>query len=122
MAQKILVAEDDRSICELYRHVLEGNGYKFECAYDGVEALAKAESFKPDLVIMDVNMPQMNGWQLLSAWKASPRTAQVPVIMCTDQNSFFEIERALEMGAKGYITKPILAERILKKITEVLKV
>ncbi|MFH1368388.1 MAG: response regulator [Elusimicrobiota bacterium] len=118
--KKILLVEDERAVCELMRHVLEGHGYKFESAFNGIEALQKIDNISPDLVIMDINMPQMDGWQALTALKSSPKTSQIPVIMCTEENSFADIEKANDLGCESYITKPITAERVLKKIKEAL--
>lgn len=119
--KKVLLVEDDRVICDLLKHVLEGNGYAFESAFNGVEGLAKIGKFDPDAVILDVNMPQMDGMQVLTALKTSPKTAEIPVIMCTDRNSFRDIDEADVLGADAYVTKPVVPERILSKLTELLK-
>lgn len=118
--KRVLLVEDDRGISELVKHMLNGHGFKCESAFNGIEALQQVESFKPELVIMDVNMPQMDGWQTLAAIKSSPKTSGIPVIMCTEKNSFSDIEKANDLGCQGYITKPITHERLLKKIEEVI--
>jgi CheY-like chemotaxis protein len=119
--KKVLLMEDERVVCELLKHVFEGNGYTFASAFNGMEGLAKIEEFSPDVIIMDVNMPQMDGWQTLSALKSSPKTSAIPVIMCTAKNAFADIEQANELGCQGYVTKPIIPERILRKVAEVLR-
>jgi CheY-like chemotaxis protein len=119
--KRVLMVEDDRVICDLMKHVLEGNGYVFDSAYNGVEGLEKMGKFQPDVVILDVNMPRMDGMQLLTAIKTSPKTSEIPVIMCTDRNSFKDIDQADVLGADAYIPKPVVPERILNKLTELLK-
>ena len=119
-AKKVLLMEDERVICELLKHVFEGNGYVFASSFNGMEGLAKVEEFSPDVIIMDVNMPQMDGWQTLSALKSSLKTSAIPVIMCTAKNAFSDIEQANELGCQGYVTKPIIPERILRKVSEIL--
>jgi chemosensory pili system protein ChpA (sensor histidine kinase/response regulator) len=83
--------------------------------------LEKVAQFIPDLVLLDVNMPQMDGWQLLKALKSSPATSTIPVIMCTERNLIREIEEAGALGADGYILKPFEVERVVRKVEETLK-
>jgi two-component system chemotaxis response regulator CheY len=118
--KKILIVEDERSVSALLRHVLQGHGYEVDCAFDGLEGLEKIQAASPHLVILDVNMPRMDGWQLLTSLKASPVTRSIPVVMCTEQNLIKEIERADELGADGYILKPFIMERVLSKIDALL--
>jgi DNA-binding response OmpR family regulator len=118
--KKILIVEDERSVSALLRHVLQGHGYEVDCAFDGLEGLEKIQAESPHLVILDVNMPRMDGWQLLTSLKASPVTRSIPVVMCTEQNLIKEIERADELGADGYILKPFIMERVLSKIDALL--
>jgi CheY-like chemotaxis protein len=118
--KKILVIDDERPLTELLRHVLSGNGYRVDTAFNGLEGLGKLKDFQPDLVVLDVNMPQMDGWQFLATLRASPVTRGIRVIMCTERNLIKEIERATELGAQGYIFKPFQTDRVLKKIAEVL--
>lgn len=118
--KKILVIDDERSLVELLQHMLEGNGYKVEVAHNGLEGLGKLKNFQPDLILLDVNMPQMDGWQFLTTLRASPVTRDIRVIMCTERNLIKEIDQAGSLGARGYILKPFNTDRVLKKIEEVL--
>jgi DNA-binding response OmpR family regulator len=118
--KKILIIEDDRNVSELLRHVLQGHGYTVECAFDGMEGMGKIQASAPDLVILDVNMPRMDGWELLGSLKASSATCGVPVVMCTERNLIKEMERAGALGADGYILKPFVMERVLNKVEALL--
>jgi len=117
---KILVIEDDRGISELLTHLLEGQGYDVAASYDGIDGLQKVKSFEPNLIILDINMPLMDGWQLLQALQSSPKTVSVPILMCTEHTLMKEVEQALAMGAAGYIMKPFSTERVLSKVKGVL--
>ena len=118
--RKILVIEDDRAISELLVHMLVGHEYNVAAAYNGAEGLSKAKNFGPELIILDINMPLMDGWQLLQALKSSPKTGSISIIMCTEHSLMKEVEQALSLGACGYITKPFATERVLSKVMDVL--
>lgn len=118
--KKILIVDDEKSICQLLSHFLEGQGFSVTTTLDPLQGLDTVKAVQPDLVILDVNMPGMDGWQILQTLKSSPRTAGIPVIMCTGRDMIKDIETADAMGAAAYITKPFELERVLHKITAVL--
>jgi CheY-like chemotaxis protein len=120
--RKILIVDDERSICKLLQHVFEGSEYIAEIAHTGSEAIKKLQKFQPDLVMLDVHMPEINGWQVLEGIRLSPRTCGISVIMLTEKNMIGDIEKADKLGVQGYITKPFTVERVLKKVNEVLGV
>jgi len=117
---KILIIEDDRAVADLLVHMLEGQQYDAVAANNGLEGLKKAREFAPELIILDINLPLMDGWQLLQALKSSQQTGSIRVVMCTEHSLMKEVEKALEMGASGYITKPFVTERVLAKVSELL--
>jgi len=117
---KILIIEDENAIVNLLTRILENRGYEVASACDGIEGLSKVNSFKPALVLLDVNMPRIDGLQLLEQLKASPETQQIPVVMCTARARIDDAEAALGLGAEGYIIKPFVTERLLSKIKDVL--
>jgi chemosensory pili system protein ChpA (sensor histidine kinase/response regulator)/putative two-component system response regulator len=119
-ARKILIIEDDRALSKLLSHMLEGQDYDVRTAFDGMEGLRLSGSFEPELILLDVNMPLMDGWQLLQAIKSSPKTGSISVVMCTEHSLMKEVEHALSLGACGYIVKPFTAERVLAKVADVL--
>ncbi|OGS07145.1 MAG: hypothetical protein A2204_01745, partial [Elusimicrobia bacterium RIFOXYA1_FULL_47_7] len=90
-------------------------------AFDGLEGLEKVRKFNPDLVMMDVNMPRMNGFQLLQSLKSSPKTEDIPVIMCTENDLMGNVDAAYHLGVRGYVVKPFVSERVIKKVKEVLE-
>lgn len=119
MTKKILIVEDDRAVSELLKHVLEGRQYAVTCEHDGIAGLERAGVLLPDLIILDVNLPKLDGWQVLDALKVSAKTKPIPVIMCTEHSQIKEIEQAGEMGAVNYIIKPFHTDRVIKKVEEV---
>ena len=100
---KILIVDDDKNICELLRLYLEKEGYETALAYDGEQALERFSSEKPSLILLDVMMPKMDGWEVCRRVRAS---SQVPVIMLTAKGETFDKVLGLELGADDYIVKP----------------
>jgi len=77
--------------------------------------MEKTKSFGPELILLDVNLPLMDGWQLLKALKSSAKTYKIHIVMCTERSMMKEIEEALSMGVDGYIMKPFSAERVARQ-------
>ena len=105
--KKVLVAEDDPASRELIREVLDGRGYEVIEACDGAEALEKIEQLTPDLVLLDIQMPVLDGYAVLRRVRESPRFAAVPVLAVTAYAMREDREKVLGAGFNGYITKPI---------------
>jgi len=118
---KILIIEDEAEIVKMLTRILEKQGYEVASACDGLEGLAKVKSYKPELVLLDVNMPKVDGLQVLELLKTSPETSQIPVVMCTARAKIDDVEGALGIGADGYIAKPFAIERLISKIKDVLE-
>jgi two-component system alkaline phosphatase synthesis response regulator PhoP/two-component system response regulator VicR len=108
MAQqkKILVVDDERHIVRLIQVNLERAGYKVLSAYDGPEALKKIDSEKPDMIVLDVMMPRMDGFEVLKRLKAKPETNELPVIMLTAKAQDADVFRGWSSGVSAYLTKP----------------
>jgi two-component system, OmpR family, alkaline phosphatase synthesis response regulator PhoP len=102
---RILLAEDDRILRKAGEVALRKKGYDVIPAVDGADALAKALEHEPDLVLLDVMMPRMNGFDVLLALKSNPRVKDTPVIMLTNLEQPADIERAVQAGALGYLVK-----------------
>ncbi len=117
MAQKhILVTDDDPLISRMYQHKLVADGYDVETAADGQEALAKVAAKKPDLILLDVMMPKMNGVETLKALKGDKKTSHIPVIILTNLgDNSDDVEKAKKLGALDYLVK---AETSLKQLSE----
>jgi DNA-binding response OmpR family regulator len=116
----ILIVEDDDETAALLAMFLKPHGYDTICAKDGNEGLKMMEMSRPDLVLLDIMMPGLSGFDVLLQIKSQPKTKRVPVIMCTALNDIKDVERCYNWGADGYITKPFELNRILEKISSAL--
>ena len=118
MANHVLIVEDERNIAELLQLYLEKEGYTVTLAGDGGEGLEKFRAIMPDLVLLDVMMPVMDGWQLCRAIRAE---SKVPVIMLTAKSETDDKVAGLKSGADDYITKPFEMKEVLARIEAVLR-
>ena len=118
MALSVLIVEDDRNIAELLQLYLEKEGYAVTVAYDGGQGLTKFRSIKPDLVLLDVMMPVMDGWAVCKAIRAE---SQTPIIMLTAKGETNDKVNGLKSGADDYITKPFEMKEVLARIEAVLR-
>lgn len=103
---KILAVDDEKHIVRLVQITLEKEGFELVTAFNGREALEKVASEKPDLVVMDVMMPEMDGLEALAKMKTDPATAKIPVIMLTAKAQDSDVFRGWQSGADLYLTKP----------------
>ena len=118
MAISVLIVEDDRNIQELLQMYLEKEGYAVTVASDGGQGLAKFRSIKPDLVLLDVMMPVMDGWAVCKAIRAD---SQTPIIMLTAKGETDDKVAGLKSGADDYVTKPFEMKELLARIEAVLR-
>ena len=114
--EKILIVDDDKNICDLLRLYLEKEGYQTFQAHDGEAALAAYTQNKPDLVLLDVMMPQMDGWEVCRRIRAQ---GQTPVIMLTAKGETFDKVLGLELGADDYVVKPFDSKEVVARIKAV---
>jgi DNA-binding response OmpR family regulator len=121
MTKTILVVDDEPGIVEIVRVNLEIEDYRVITAYDGVEGLDAVRTERPDLVILDVMMPRMSGWEVLRHIEADLATAGLPVIMLTVKASDVDVVRGLEQGAVEYITKPFSPMDLAQRVRFVLE-
>ena len=122
MPGKILIADDSPNIREILKISLEGDGYTIVLAEDGEMALAVVAQEKPDLLIMDVMMPKVNGFQVCRRVKTDPATQDVPVIMLTAKSAQQDVFWGKDCGADEYLTKPFSTKELVKTIDRLLKV
>ncbi len=113
---RILVVDDEPGIVDIARTNLEGYGYFVIAAYDGHEALKQVRDEMPDLVILDILMPEMDGWDVLEQMEADPELAGIPVIMLTARASDEDVLRGLESGAVEYMTKPFYPQDLVAAV------
>lgn len=115
--KRILVVDDSPTERHNLNEILSKAGYQLTFAFNGEEGVAKARSEKPDLVVMDVVMPGLNGFQACRTMTQDPVTQGIPVILCTTKNQETDKIWAMRQGAKAYVTKPVDGPDLLKKIT-----
>lgn len=118
---KILVVDDEVHILKIIDYKLRTAGYTVIAAGDGVEGLEKARAEQPDLILLDVMMPRMDGFQALEALKRDPATKAIPVFMLTVKGKEMDRLRGLQMGVAAYITKPFSPNALLARIDETLR-
>jgi len=118
--KKVLIVDDKLEVVELVTATLEGEDYQIISASDGREALEKIGKEKPDLVLLDIIMPKMDGFEVLSELKKDSRTKEIPVIMLTARGQKLDKDKGGELGAQDYIVKPFSPSHLLHKIEEVL--
>ena len=116
--EKILVVDDEKNICDLLRMYLEKEGYSVVLAYNGVDAVNAFSSEHPDLVLLDVMLPQLDGWQVCREIR---KTSEKPIIMLTAKDEIFDKVLGLELGADDYVTKPFDAKELVARIKAVLR-
>ena len=117
---KILLADDEEDIKTVISLYLGSKGYEVVTAYDGLDAIDKAKSEKPDLILLDVMMPIMNGFEVCQKLKDDPDTQDIPIIMLSAAAQSETITKSIELGAKDYIVKPFEPERLDKMIFKYL--
>ncbi len=116
--EKILVVDDDNNICELLRLYLEKEGYAVSLAHTGMQAIRVFTEQQPDLMLLDIMLPELDGWQVCREIRKS---SDKPIIMLTAKGETFDKVLGLELGADDYITKPFDAKEVLARIKAVLR-
>jgi DNA-binding response OmpR family regulator len=119
--KKILVAEDEPDIRGLIAFSLRYAGYEVIEATDGQEAVEKAIGELPDLILLDVRMPKMNGYEACSSLKTRDSTQEIPVIFLSARGQEAEIKRGLELGAEEYILKPFAPDELYRRVGSILQ-
>lgn len=118
---KILLVEDNEMNRDMLSRRLERNGYEIVMAVDGEEGVAMATSHTPDLILMDMSLPKIDGWEATKRVKENPLTQGIPIIALTAHAMSDDRERALAAGCDEYDTKPVELPRLLAKIESLLK-
>lgn len=117
---KILIAEDERDIRDLVAFTLTYGGYEVVTAINGAEAVEHTLKEKPDLVILDVRMPKMTGYEACIALKENAQTKDIPIVFLSAKGQETEVGKGLEVGAVDYILKPFAPDELLKRLKEIL--
>ena len=116
--EKILIVDDDKNICDLLRMYLEKEGYVVVMEHNGIDAVNTFNTENPDLVLLDIMLPQLDGWQVCREIR---KTSEKPIIMLTAKDETFDKVLGLELGADDYVTKPFDTKEIVARIKAVLR-
>jgi DNA-binding response OmpR family regulator len=116
----ILVAEDERDIRELIVFTLQISGFEVVEVPNGEEAVKKATEIKPDLILMDVRMPKMTGYEACKALKSQESTSHIPVVFLSAKGQESEINTGLELGAEEYFLKPFAPDELTERVNKIL--
>jgi DNA-binding response OmpR family regulator len=118
--KKILIADDSQTVLLLHQLLLADRGYQLLTARDGQEAVGKAVAEHPDLIILDVIMPRMDGFAACQALRANESTRDIPIIMVTSRGEPQHVQRGFECGCSDYITRPFNGNELLDKLERLL--
>ena len=119
--KRILLVDDEKDLVETVQFRLESNGYEVISAGDGQEALNKARSENPNLIILDLMLPKMDGYKVCGLLKKDARYAKIPIILFTARAQSEDVKMGEEVGADAYITKPFEPQTLIGKVKELLK-
>jgi CheY-like chemotaxis protein len=112
----VLLVEDNEDNLIVYRTILDHVGYRVIEARDGEEGVARARADKPDLILMDVSLPKMDGWEATRRIKADEKTRQIPIIAVTAHALDDDREKATQVGCDGYLAKPVAPRRVVEEV------
>ena len=121
MSKRILVVDDEKDIADTLRFRLEANGYEVVIAYDGQDGLNKAKTVSPDLIVLDLMLPKIDGYKVCRMLKFDEKYKHIPIILFTARAQESDKNTGMEVGADAYITKPFDAPVLLAKIKELLQ-
>ncbi len=120
MAKRVLIADDEPNIVTSLEFLMEQAGLEVRIARNGQEAIEVAAAFEPDLILLDVMMPVLSGYQVCQHLKSDPKLRQARVLMLSAKGRDVEVAKGLELGADGYITKPFSTRELVAKVRELL--
>jgi DNA-binding response OmpR family regulator len=118
---KILIAEDEKDIRDLVVFSLTYGGFEAISAFNGADAVVKAKEELPDLILMDVRMPTMSGYEACEELKQYPATRNIPIVFLSAKGQEAEIKKGLSSGAEEYILKPFAPDELIKRVQEILR-
>ena len=121
MQEKILVIDDEEHIVELLRYNLKKEGFKVYGAFEGEKALSLASQLNPDLIILDLMLPGLHGYEVLWLLKRNRQLAHIPVVILSAKTLKENIDEGMQLGADGYITKPFSIAELVIRVREILK-
>lgn len=120
MTKRVLIVDDEPNIVLSLEFLMEQSGYAVAVARDGEEALAQIASVRPDLVLLDIMLPKMNGYEVCQKIRANPDWAGVRVLMLSAKGREVEVSKGLALGADGYVTKPFSTRDLIDQVQRLL--
>ena len=120
MSKTVLIVDDEEYIVTSLEYVMKSAGYEVVVAYDGEQAIEKIKATAPDLLILDVMMPKLDGFEVCEKIRANPLWESIRIIMLTAKGRDSERDKGISLGADAYMTKPFSTRDILKRVTELL--
>jgi twitching motility two-component system response regulator PilH len=118
---KVLVVEDNLSQREMISALLCQEGLEVISVRDGQEALDQMSSHMPDVVVLDIIMPKMNGYEVCRRLRENPATARMPIVLCSSKGEDFDVHWGIKQGADAYISKPFVAQELIRTVKGLLK-
>ncbi len=118
--RNIMVVDDNLNLVDILRIMLESKGFNVRCAYSGKDLFAGLEELKPDLILLDILMPKMDGLEVLNRLKCNPATASIPVILQTVKGKPEDVIEGYKKGAAYYITKPFTKDQLFDGVNSIL--
>lgn len=121
MSAAILIVEDELNISQMMQETFKLEGFEVDAAFDGDQAIEKARFGLPDLILLDIGLPNKSGWEVIEYLKKEEQTKAIPVIILSAQSQQQDIERGLSLGAARYLTKPCDPFKVVETVKEVLE-
>jgi CheY-like chemotaxis protein len=122
ISSKILISDDNHQNCELLDAYLADEGYQVEAVFDGQQTLDSVARAQPDLILLDIMMPKVSGYEVCQRLKSSPETRDIPIIMVTALAEMGDIEKAVNAGADDFLTKPVNKLELTTRVKSLLRV
>jgi two-component system alkaline phosphatase synthesis response regulator PhoP len=119
---KILIADDNEQNCELLEAYLADGEFEIAMAFDGQETIDRVGSFQPDIILLDIMMPRMSGYEVCKKLKSDAATAGIPILMVTALNEMGDIEKAVAAGCDDFLTKPVNRLELTTRVRSLLRV
>jgi len=119
--KEIMIVDDEEDVLSLIGDILKSGGYKVKKYLSGIDAVNDTLNWKPDLIVLDIMMSEMSGWEVLKILKSNDKTASIPVILLTCKGEMKDMIMGIQEGAFDYITKPFKSDDLLKKVSFALK-
>ena len=116
MSKKVLIVDDEPNIVAALEFLLEKNGYQVQVAADGEEALARLDDYSPDLVLLDVMVPKVSGYEVCQRMRAQPKWRDIKIVMLSARGREVEVEKGMSLGADLYVTKPFSSAELVATI------